>query len=366
MRAVRVVARVGVAVAVIAALVVRRRFPWIPWPYLGALVVLPVAAWRGAAWRSGPRAARWSVPLLALAAFVALLPVPWMKAELDHPPGSAWQLDGRLEINGVTVDPPGTWYWLTAGRPPVVAEVVKSWLTDSSAPPRNLRNGRRVLRPAVSEPAAAAVGLRAAGWAVEFGVMIEVSDPLEASLPARAVIALLNGLDLTSREVWDHAVGGLQDDHNTFTTRNGETFEFTGRAIPFRRVDVIDAPAESLDVLVGGRLARTLPGTWFRNLAVGSSHGLMVALVSYVYGSGDDLAAGRTVAGTGRIRGDGVVGSIGDLRSKAVAARDVGADVLLFPASQAELLDGFDAGGMQLLPVATLADAIAALSRAAP
>jgi hypothetical protein len=366
MRAVRVGARIVVVFVVIGMLAVHRRFPWIPWPYLGALVGLPVVAWRFASRRSSRPALRWSVPALALVAFVALLPVPWMKAELDNPPGTAWQLDGRLEIDGTTVDPPGTWYWLTAGRPPLVAEVVQSWLTHSPSPPLNLRDGRRALRPAVSEPAAAAVGLRAAGWPVELGVVIEVSDPIEASLPARTVIAVLNGLNLTSREVWDHAVVGLDDDLNTFTTRGGETFEFSGRVIPFRRVDVIDAPRGSLDVSVGGRLARTLPGAWFRNLAVGSSHGLMVALVSYVYASGDDLAAGRKIAGTGRIRGDGVVGSIGDLRSKAVAARDVGADVLLFPAHQAESLDGFDPGEMQLLPVATLADAIAALSRARP
>jgi hypothetical protein len=366
MRAVRVGARVAVVFLVIGMVAVHRRFPWIPLPYLGALVGLPLVAWRFARWRSGRPAVRWSVPVLTVVAFVALLPVPWLTAELDNPPGSAWQLDGRLEINGTTVDPPGTWYWLTAGRPPLVAEVVKSWLTDSTAPPLNLRNGRQALRPAVSEPAAAAVGLRAAGWPVELGVMIEVSDPIEASLPARTVISLLNGLNLTSREVWDHAVGGLHDEVNTFTTLGGETFEFSGRAIPFRRVDVIDAPSGSLDVTVGGRLARTLPGAWFRHLAVGSSHGLMVALVSYVYASGDDLAAGRTIAGTGRIRGDGVVGSIGDLWSKAVAARDVGADVLLFPAHQVELLDGFNAGEMRLLPVATLADAIAALSRAGP
>lgn len=366
MRAVRVGARVVVVLVVIGMLAVHRRFPWIPVPYLGALVVLPVVAWRFAGWRSGSRAVRWAVPVLALVAFVALLPVPWMKAELENPPGSAWQLDGRLEIDGTTVDPPGTWYWLTAGRPPLVAEVVKSWLTHGTSRPLNLRNGRQALRPAVSEPAAAAVGLRAAGWPVDLGVMIEVSDPIEASLPARAVISLLNGLNLTSREVWDHAVGDLHDELNTFTTPSGETFEFTGRAIPFRRVDVIDAPIGNLDVTVGGRLARTLPGAWFRNLAVGSSHGLMVALVSYAYASGDDLAAGRTIAGTGRIRGDGVVGSIGDLWSKAVAARDVGADVLVFPAHQAELLEGFDPGGMRLLPVATLADAIAALSRTGP
>ena len=52
---------------------------------------------------------------------------------------------------------------------------------------------------------------------------------------------------------------------------------------------------------------------------------------------------------------------IGGLRAKAEAAREVGADVLLFPAEQAAVLADFDPGTMRLLPVSTLDEAIAAL-----
>ena len=119
---------VVVVLAVVVALLVHRRFPWIPLPYLVALIALPVGAWRLARWRHAPRPVRWAGATVAVLSFVALCPVPWMKAQLDHPPGSAWRLDGRLVINGETVDPPGSWYWLTAGRPPVVAEVVRGWV----------------------------------------------------------------------------------------------------------------------------------------------------------------------------------------------------------------------------------------------
>ena len=153
-------------------------------------------------------------------------------------------------------------------------------------------------------------------------------------------------------------------DRNTLTTADGDRYEFAGPRLPFRRVDVLDVPSDHLDVAVGGRLARTWPGSWFRDLALGSSHGLMVALVSYGYGSGEDLADGRAIAGTGTIRGDGSVGSIGGLWAKATAAREIGADVLLFPAQQASQLDGFDPGAMRLLPVASLDEAIDALARA--
>jgi hypothetical protein len=362
MRAVRVLGWFVAVGVVIGAILIHRRFPWIPLPYLGALIVLPVVAWRTARWHGGPRAARWAVPAVASIAFVALCPVPWMKARLDHPPGSAWNLDDHLVINGATVDPPGAWYWLTAGRPPVVAEVVLGWISQDADAPTSMQNGRRALRPAVTEPAAAAVGLRRAGWKIDLGAVVELSDPTSDGLPDKAVVAAINGREVTSRSSWDLAIEEMGD-RNRLTTVDGKHYEFAGTRLPFRRVDVIDVPSDELDVAVGGRLARTWPGSWFRGLALGSSHGLMVALVSYVYGSGEDLAAGRSVAGTGTIRGDGTVGSIGGLWAKATAAREIGADLMLFPAHQVAQLDGFDPGRMRLIPVATLDEAIAALRR---
>jgi hypothetical protein len=361
MRARRVLARLGVVLAVLGALVIHRRFTWVPLPYLLALIALPVVGWRLARWPAAPRPVRWSGPIVASLAFVALCPVPWMRAQLDNPPGSAWRLDGRLVINGTTVDPPGTWYWLTAGRPPIVAEVVRGWFADDEHAPTSMRDGRQALRPAVAEPAAAAVGLKRAGWTIHEGVIVEASDPTEDGLPAKVVLSAVNDVALTTREGWEQAVAGLGRG-GTFTTIDGTTYEYTGDRLPFRRVDVIDKPDRSLHVAVGGRLAGTWAGSWFRDLALGSSHGLMVALVSYAYASGEDLARGRAIAGTGIVRYDGSVGSIGGLRSKAAAARDIGADVMLFPAQQASDLDGFDAGNMRLIPVMSLDEAIEALA----
>ena len=353
------------ASATVAAVVVHRRLPWIPPAYLAALVVVPLAGWRIARWPAAPRPLRWSASAVASLSLIALCPVPWLQADLDHPPGSAWRLDGRLAINGETVDPPGTWYWLTVGRPPIVAELVSGWLFDDGAEPTDMRGGRLAQRPAISEPAAAAVGLRRAGWPVELSMVVEVSDPFDELLPQRAVVAALNGLAPTTRAEWDAAIGTLGE-LNTITTAAGDSYSFHGRTIPFHRVDVVEFPRGGVDAVVGGRLARTLPGSWFRDLAVGASHGLIVALVSYVYGSGDDLAAGRAIAGTGTIRSDGSIGSIRGLLAKASAARDAGADVLLFPAAQLHELVAFDAGTMRLLPVATLDEAITALRASAP
>jgi Lon protease (S16) C-terminal proteolytic domain len=351
------------ALAVTGAIIVHRRLPWVPLPYLLALILLPFSGWRIARWRTAPRRLRWSAPILAALSVVALCPVPWLKADLEHPPGSAWRLDGRVEINGVTVDPPGTWYWLTVGRPPIVAEVVKGWLLAEAGQPASMRQGRLVQRPAFSEPAAAAVGLRRAGWPVEVTMVIEVSGPLDDRLPERAELAALNGRPVSTRDEWDSALRRLGD-VNTAMTISGDEFGFDGPTLPFARIDLLEVPDDGLRAVVGGRLARTLPGTWFRDLALGASHGLMVALVAYVHGSGDDLAMGRAVAGTGRISSDGSVDTVGGLVAKATAARDVGADVMLFPAAQARQLASFEAGSMQLIPVASLDEAIAALQTA--
>jgi hypothetical protein len=348
-------------VASVAAFHVHRTVPWIPPGYVLALITLPFAAWWLARRTSWPGTWRFSGAAVVVVAVVALLPVPWMKMNLDRPPGTAWRLDGRLVINGVTADPPGSWYWLTAGRPPIVAEVVRSWIFSDDRAPANMHNGPRAHRPAIAEPAAAAVGLRRAGRRVEMGVTVEVTHPKAAHLPDHAVVAMLNGRELVSRTVWERAVDAL-DDRNTITTADGARYEFAGAVIPFSRVDVIDTAPNDLHVTVGGRLAQTLPGSWFRDLALGRSHGLMVALVSYVFASGDDLATGRAIAGTGTIRADGTVGPIGGLRSKATAARHVGADVLLYPAAQRAHLDGFRPGSMRLCAVDTLDDAIAALA----
>lgn len=112
---------------------------------------------------------------------------------------------------------------------------------------------------------------------------------------------------------------------------------------------------EPVDAVLGGHGP---PYSWIRGMSMGSSHGLMVGLVTYVSVSGEDLADGRHIAGTGQLFIDGQVGRITGLPGKAAGARRAGADVLLVPASQSHQLHAFDAGDMQVLAVHTLTDAI--------
>ena len=303
---------------------------------------------------------RWPAFGLSLLLLLALCPVPWLTADLADPPGTAWRLDGSLTIEGRRIDPPGAWFWLTVGRPPLLAEVVAGWVTGDEQL-HNLAVGSRASRPVFNEPAAAAVGLRRAGVDLELELVVEVREPLVDGLPASAALVSLNGVRITNLDGWRYALGTLGEHNNTFVAAGGGVLSFDGAQVPYRFVDVLERPVEELDVAVGGRWALSAPGRWFRNLAVGRSHGLMVALVSYAGASGRDLAAGRTIAGTGGIRSDGSVSRIGGLRAKAEAAREVGVDVMLFPADQAAALADFDPGTMRLLPVATLDEAIGAL-----
>jgi Lon-like protease len=93
----------------------------------------------------------------------------------------------------------------------------------------------------------------------------------------------------------------------------------------------------------------------------GPSAGLMWAIGLYEALTPGDLTRGRTIAGTGSIDLDGDVGPIGGIRDKVVAARDVGADVLLVPEENLPEIRGIETGDLRLVPVSTFDQAVRAL-----
>lgn len=299
----------------------------------------------------------------ALAAIViAVLPVPWMHVVGDDPPGWAWRLDGRLVVDGQVMDPAGRWSWLTVGRPPLVYETVTDAVFGTGQPARDMRVGPPGSAPAQSEPFAAAIGLREAGYDLQFGVFVEVAFPINDRLPSNAVITEIDGVGLKTRDDVDEALSEPREELS-FTTAEGDTFVIEGAELPYGHVRIIDLAPQGLEASIGGRWARLAPVAWFRSLSLGSSHGMMVALLTYAHVADPDLARGRHIAGTGGIRSDGRVVRIGGLPTKAEAARQAGADLLFFPASQEHELEGFNPGSMELVPVETLADAINRLTQ---
>jgi hypothetical protein len=311
--------------------------------------------------RRMPRRRRRILAVLLVTAML-LAPVPWRHHMGQDPLGLAWRLDGRLTVEGQVVDPPGRWSWLTVGRPPLVAEVLVDLVTPGGSDSQDLRDDPIGYDPGTIEATAAAVGLKAAGRDVEIGLRVEVADPIDPSFPAAGVIVAVDGVPVPDRAAWEQvalpSAGPI-----TFEFDDGSVHTFAGPALPYETVRVLDVPPDGLDAMLFGWLPDIGIVRWARSLALGPSHGLMVALLAYSHATGDDLAQGRHVAGTGGIRSDGTVTPIGGLRAKAGAAKRSGADVLLYPASQTPVLAGFDAGEMRLVPVATLSDAIQALGR---
>jgi Lon-like protease len=99
----------------------------------------------------------------------------------------------------------------------------------------------------------------------------------------------------------------------------------------------------------------------------GPSAGLAFTLTLIDELSEGDLLGGQDIAVTGEIDIDGNVGAIGGLPQKASAVKQVGVDYFIVPASQspesleqARVVAGDD---LEIIPVATLAEALAALER---
>ena len=305
--------------------------------------------------------ARWALPVAGLLV-IALLPVPWLMARTPNPPGMAWRLDGRFQFDGETIDPQGTWYALSAGRPPLVAEVVYSWIHPDVQPPRDMTGGSGFNSPAMAEPAAIAIGLARAGREIELTTVVEISGPEIPGLPDRVQVARVNGRAITTRDEWSNAISNLGQE-NEFITRAGTVHNFSGTELPYREVATMGLPIEASVSLTGW--LRFVPESLYRNLTLGRSHGLILALAAYTHASGEDLARGRVIAGTGAIRIDGTISTVGGLAAKARAAHRAGVDVFVYPASQRcqgdAVAESLRDHSMTMQPVATLDEAIGAL-----
>ncbi len=94
----------------------------------------------------------------------------------------------------------------------------------------------------------------------------------------------------------------------------------------------------------------------------GPSAGLMLTLGILDLVGDEDLTGGALVAGTGTIDGEGTVGSIGGIALKMIAARDIDADLFLVPAGNCDEALAAADPGFPLARVASLDDALAALS----
>lgn len=95
----------------------------------------------------------------------------------------------------------------------------------------------------------------------------------------------------------------------------------------------------------------------------GPSAGMMFALGIMEKVGTEDLTGGKFIAGTGTITPTGQVGAIGGIQLKMIAARRAGASVFLAPDTNCSDVRGNIPKGLEVVKVATLHQAVAALQQ---
>ena len=291
---------------------------------------------------------------------LSLIPVPFNVVFADDPVGTVWRLDGRLTVEGRSINPQGRWSFVAIGRPELVIETLSKRARGNTGQTRNVRGGSHLQRPIVAEPIAAVAGLRRAGRDVQVQPVLLVEERVN---PATLLtIVAVDGSEQQLFALLDALVNMPADtvitDSMLFTTSDGASLSFTAQERAARRFTAGEQLLEDVPARIRWRTQRFVPQSWFRSLAVGNSHGLMVALATYAHTAEPELARGLHVSGTGAIRTDGTVLNIGGVVAKAKAAHRAGADVFFYPAQHAPLLDTLVLDGMALVPVITMDDAI--------
>lgn len=140
-------------------------------------------------------------------------------------------------------------------------------------------------------------------------------------------------------------------------TRGEEPFEVDVELVP--HPDIEGAPMLGVALDTAG-LELVLPVDVridSRNIG-GPSAGMMYALTVIDLLTEGDLTGGYRIAGTGTIRFDETVGPIGGVRQKVYAARGIGADYVLVPVDNYEDALTATGGEIEVVPVATLQDAL--------
>lgn len=315
------------------------------------------------------------VVVVVLIGVALLVPLP----VLVIAPGSAVGVGERVEL-GRPADPLTGGFLLTTVRifQPTTVGVVQAWVTEyhdvlsreEVVPPgverEEFEEAQRQLFRESSE-VAAAVGLRAAGERVDVSgagarvAAITEGSPAEGQLRAGDVIIAVEG----------RPVALASDLVAALATRSaGEEVELTLRRdereervrIRLRVDERLGRPALGVAVAtVDLEIALPVPVDVDQGRIGGPSAGLMIALTVYDLADTVDLAAGRTIAGTGTIDLDGRVGPVGGVGAKVVTARRSGASLFLVP--EDELAEARQAAGddLEVVPVGTIDEAIAAL-----
>ena len=213
-----------------------------------------------------------------------------------------------------------------------------------------------------SQQEAIAAALSYAG--IPFASTLVVSQSLEGG-PSEGVL-LADDVILQAMGTPVHTVSELREliGISGVNTPLDLVIEREGREIDLQvvpRLSEGDSPMPMIGILVSGRYDFPLEIEIALDNVGGPSAGLVFALGIVDKLTAEDITAGGVFAGTGTINARGEVGSIGGIRHKMHGALADGATWFLAPADNCPDVLGHIPDGLQVIPVATLDDAVDAL-----
>ena len=188
---------------------------------------------------------------------------------------------------------------------------------------------------------------------------ITVGGPADGKLQLRDEILRVNDTVVDTPQQASDAIRALPP---------GSTITFTvDRAGVETEVDVVSVPKPDdpsvgyVGILVDVLYEGPFPITFNLQDVGGPSAGMMFSLAIVDRLTPEDLARGRTIAGTGTIAPDGSVGAIGGIRQKLVAARSAGAELFLMPKVHCDEASGYVPEGLTVAAIETLDQAVSAI-----
>ena len=318
------------------------------------------------------------VVVVAVVAAAAALVVPLPLFVVS--PGSALAVEDRVTLAGPSGEVSGDLLLLTVSLSrPTAVQALAGWLDDTrDVIPRGdvvpegvdeqdyLEAQRELFRE--SGQVAAAVGLRAAGLAVDVTgqgarvVGVVPGGPSDGRLREGDVVVAVGAAPVALASDLAPALAGLAAGQaaRLEVRRGGRPVEV---AVRLGQVRGLDRPALGVAVeTVGLDVSLPFAVDVHQGRIGGPSAGLMIALAVFDKADPGDLAAGRRIAGTGTIDLSGRVGPVGGVTQKVKAARSAGAAVLLVPPAEAAVARRAAGGDLEVIEVATLQEAIDALS----
>lgn len=327
------------------------------------------------------RPARWPVVLAAVVVVIGVVVLLLWPVKVPYfamTPGPVEEVSALVMVEGETTYPlEGDLYLLTVGLREVnVFEWVEAHFdeetdliareairpqgtTQEQVTRRNLESMNESIDTAVF------VALGRLGYEVSFtGSGAEVFQVVEGSgamgvLEVGDVITSVEGVEIDTADQAAEVIRsrGIGDVITINGTRGEEAFTVQVELVP--HPDIEGAPMLGVALDTAG-LQLLLPVDVridSRNIG-GPSAGMMYALTVIDLLTEGDLTGGRRIAGTGTIRFDETVGPIGGVRQKVYAARGIGADYVLVPVDNYEAALTAAGGEIQVVPVATLQDAL--------